>query len=108
MIKVSVLYPFSPKSHFDHDYYREKHMPMLKQKMGEYCLYYSIDKGLSAPVAEGPPTYLAMCHIICKSMEDFLAGIEPHAKEIMADVANYTDVEPIQIFSEVVVEHSNR
>jgi hypothetical protein len=29
MIKVSVMYPNSPGVRFDHDYYREKHLPLI-------------------------------------------------------------------------------
>ena len=29
MIKVSVMYPFAPGARFDHDYYRDTHMPLL-------------------------------------------------------------------------------
>src|SRR5215467_11736108 len=34
MIKVSVMYPNSPGARFDHEYYRDKHMPLLKARMG--------------------------------------------------------------------------
>ena len=29
MLKISVLYPNAPGVNFDHDYYRDKHMPMV-------------------------------------------------------------------------------
>ena len=29
MIKVSVMYPNGPGVRFDHDYYREKHLPLI-------------------------------------------------------------------------------
>jgi len=37
MIKVSVMYPNTPGSRFDHAYYRDKHMPLLKARMGDAC-----------------------------------------------------------------------
>ena len=33
MIKVSVMYPNTPGARFDHAYYRDTHMPLLKAKM---------------------------------------------------------------------------
>jgi uncharacterized protein (TIGR02118 family) len=33
MIKVSVMYPNTPDARFDHEYYREKHMPLVKARM---------------------------------------------------------------------------
>ena len=47
MIKVSVMYPNTPGARFDHAYYRDKHMPLLKARMGEHCKSYTVDKGLA-------------------------------------------------------------
>ena len=33
MIKVSVMYPNKPGARFDHDYYRDKHMPLVKARL---------------------------------------------------------------------------
>lgn len=102
MIKVSVMYPHQPGARFDHDYYRDKHMPMVKRLMGEHCKSYSVDKGLSGGTPGSAPTYVGMCHIFCDSVESFQAGFGPHAKEILADIPNYTDLSPVMQISEVV------
>lgn len=103
MIKVSVMYPHKPGARFDHDYYRDKHMPMVKAKMGDACNYYTVDKGLAGGTPGAPPTYVGMCHIFSDSIEKFQAGFGPHAKEILADIPNYTDLAPVMQVSEVVV-----
>ena len=103
MIKVSVMYPNTAGARFDHDYYRDKHIPMLKQKMGDACKSYTIDKGLAGGAPGAPAPYIGMCHIFCDSVESFQAAFGPHAKAIMADVANYTDLKPVMQISEVVV-----
>jgi len=103
MIKVSVMYPNNAGARFDHDYYRDKHMPMLKEKMGEACKSYTIDKGLAGGAPGAPAPYIGMCHIFCDSVESFQAAFGPHAKAIMADIANYTDLKPVMQISEVVV-----
>ncbi|MEO5698081.1 MAG: EthD family reductase [Burkholderiaceae bacterium] len=103
MIKVSVMYPNTPGARFNHEYYRDKHMPMVKSRMGEHCEYYTVDKGLAGGTADAPATYVGMCHIFCKSAEAFQAGFGPHAKEIMDDIPNYTDLAPVIQMSEVVV-----
>jgi uncharacterized protein (TIGR02118 family) len=103
MIKVSVMYPNTAGARFDHDYYRDKHMPMLKEKMGDACKSYTIDKGLAGGAPGAPAPYIGMCHIFCDSVESFQASFGPHAKAIMADVANYTDLKPVMQISEVVV-----
>ena len=103
MIKVSVMYPNTPEARFDHEYYRDRHMPLVKARMGDSCQYYTIDKGLAGGAPDAPATYVAMCHIFCDSVEAFQAGFGPHAEEIMADIPNYTDLTPIIQISEAVV-----
>jgi uncharacterized protein (TIGR02118 family) len=103
MIKVSVMYPNTPGARFDHDYYRDKHMPLVKARMGELCKRYTIDKGLAGRAPGTPATYVAMCHIYCESVQSYEAGFGPHAAEIRADLVNYTDLTPVLQISEVVV-----
>ena len=104
MIKVSVMYPNSEGARFDHDYYRDRHMPMVKRFMGDACRYYTIDRGLAGGAPGAPAPYVGMCHIFCDSVERFQAGFGPHTREILADIANYTDQKPVMQISEVVVE----
>ena len=103
MIKVSVMYPNTPGGRFDHDYYRDKHMPLVKARMGDACKSYTVDKGMAGGAPGAPATYVGMCHIFCNSVEAFQSGFGPHAQEIMADIANYTDQSPVIQISEVVV-----
>jgi len=103
MIKVSVMYPNTPGARFDHAYYRDTHMPLVKARMGESCLYYTVDKGLGGGTPGSPAPYIAICHIFSDSMESFQAGFSPHAPEILGDIANYTDLTPTMQVSEVVV-----
>jgi len=103
MIKVSVLYANAPGVRFDHDYYRERHLPLLKARMGDACKRYMIDKGLAGGSPGAAAPFVALCHIYCDSIDSFQAGFGPHAAEIMADIPNYTDVTPVVQISEVVV-----
>jgi len=103
MIKVSVMYPNDAGARFDHEYYRDKHMPMVKSKLGESCKYYTVDKGIAGGAPGAPATYVGMCHIFSDSVEAFQAGFGPHADEILADIKNYTDLTPVIQISEVVV-----
>jgi uncharacterized protein (TIGR02118 family) len=41
MIKVNVMYPYTEGARFDHAYYRDRHMPMVKSRLG------SLLRGLS-------------------------------------------------------------
>lgn len=102
MIKFSVYYPAAGGSKFDHDYYRTRHMPMIQERLGDACLRYEIDKGLAGRDSGSAPEFVAACHVYSPTLETFQDAIGPHAAEIRADVANYTDIVPIVQFSEVV------
>jgi len=103
MIKVSVMYPNLEGARFDHKYYRDTHMPLLKTRMGAACKHYTIDKGLTGAEPGSTPAYIGMCHIYCDSINAFVSAFGPHAKEMMADIANYTDLKPVIQMSEVIV-----
>jgi uncharacterized protein (TIGR02118 family) len=105
VIKVSVMYPNKPGARFDHAYYANQHMPLLKARMGENCKYYTVDKGIAGGEPNTPPTYIGMCHIFCDSVEAFQTGFGPHAQEILGDIPNYTDLTPVLQISDVVVGH---
>ena len=46
MIKVSVMYPNSTEATFDLSYYRDRHMPMAHERLGDACKGTAIDIGL--------------------------------------------------------------
>ena len=106
MIKVSVIYANRPGVRFDHVYYREKHLPLIKKRMGAALRYYTIDKGLSGGAPGTPAPYVAACHLLCDSVATYQAAFGPYAREISGDIANFTDVKPDLQVSEVVVENT--
>lgn len=96
MIKISVMYPNTPGVHFDHDYYRDVHMPLVQERLGSSISSYDIDKGL----ADAP--YVAMCHLYSESVAAFEAGLAPHGEALNADIAHFTTALPVYQISEVV------
>ena len=106
MIKVSVMYSNKPEGWFDHEYYRSKHLPLIKSRMGAALKYYTIDKGLADKDGKSPGAYVAMCHLLCDSVDEYRSSFGPHAREIDGDIRNFTDVTPTVQISEVVVENS--
>ncbi|MDZ4078437.1 EthD family reductase [Hydrocarboniphaga sp.] len=103
MIKVSVMYANTPGAKFDHEYYKNSHMPLLKKRMGDHCKFYTVDKGVAGGAPGEPAPYVGLCHIYCDTVESFQKGFGPHAKEILGDIRNYTDISPTIQISEVVV-----
>ena len=101
MIKVSVLYPHKEGAKFDLDYYCKRHMALVQQKLGTACKRIAVEAGLSGATPGSRPLYIAMGHLYLDSVEAFQAAFAPHAKEIMADIPNYTDIQPIIQISDV-------
>ncbi len=101
MIKVSVLYPNTDTTSFDMDYYCNSHMPMVKEKLGDACKNISVEGGLGGGAPDSPPPYIAMGHLYFDSVDDFQSAFGPHAEAIMADIPNYTNVNPVLQVSEV-------
>jgi len=94
MIRFSVYYPKSEGSTFDHDYYRDKHVPLAVKTWGTSGA--EIDKGLDGP-------YVAAVHFKFASQDDLSKAMAlPGTGEVLADVANYTNIQPVVQTSEVV------
>ena len=94
MIRLSVLYPQSDGATFDHDYYRDTHVPLAVQTWG--LVGAEIDKGIDGP-------YVAAVHFTFESMDALGAAMgAPGTADVMADVANYTTIAPVLQTSEIV------
>jgi uncharacterized protein (TIGR02118 family) len=93
MVKVTIFYPNSPGARFDMKYYTTRHMPMVQQKVST-CKGIAAEQGLAGGSAGTPPIYIAIGHLLFDSVEAFETGFAPHAAEILADVPNYTNVQP--------------
>jgi len=101
MIKVSVLYPNNDGSKFDMSYYCNSHVPMVQEKLGRACNSVAVEQGVSGATSESRPAFIAMGHLYFDSVADFQSAFGPHAKTIMADIPNYTDIQPTIQVSEV-------
>lgn len=102
MVKVSVLYPASPTTRFDIAYYAQRHMPMVRSKLGKALRGTAVDKGVSGAAPGTAAPYHCVGHLMFDSVETFRAAFDPHAREIMADIPNYTNAQPVVQISEVV------
>jgi uncharacterized protein (TIGR02118 family) len=101
MIKVSVLYPNNPGAKFDMAYYTSKHMPMVQRKCGAACKGIAAEQGLSGAEPGSKPAYIAVGHLLFDSATAFQNSFGPHAPEILADIPNYTNTQPVVQISEV-------
>ncbi len=101
MIKVSVFYPASENAKFDIDYYCKRHMPMVQEKLSPALKSMAVEHGVAGATPGAPPTFVAMGHLYFDSAESFQKAFGPHAPQIMADIPNYTNVQPTIQISEV-------
>ncbi|NWG04666.1 MAG: EthD family reductase [Syntrophaceae bacterium] len=103
MIKVSVFYPNEEGKRFDMDYYVNKHMPMIRQMLGTACKCVDAEQGLGGLSPGTPATYIAICHLYFESIESFQTAFGLHGQAIMADMPNYTNIQPTIQISEVKI-----
>ncbi|HTD99872.1 MAG TPA: EthD family reductase [Mucilaginibacter sp.] len=102
LIKVSILYPYAEGKTFNMEYYETKHMPMVVAFLGSNLIKYTIEKGLASGVPNQPLPFMAIGIFYVKSLGDYQAAIGPHINAIRADFANYTNISPVILVSEVV------
>lgn len=102
LIKVSVMYPYAEGNTFNMAYYETKHMPMVAGYLGSNLVKYTIEKGLSNGIPNQALPYMAIGTFYIKNISDYQAAIGPHRDAIRADFANYTNVAPVILVSEVV------
>ena len=105
MIGVSMLYPNTQGARFDVSYYVETHMPLSIKLLSVHPGFrsVSVERGLGGAVPGSEPTYIAMCHFLFSSVEDFMAAFTPNAEVLQGDMPNYTDIEPVIQFNEVLI-----
>lgn len=99
-ITVSVMYPNTPGSRFDMDYYLGTHFDLVGQRWGHKLLSARAVKGLATPDPETPAPYQVMALLELETVEDLQTLIAEHGAEVMGDIPNFTDVTPIIQISE--------
>ena len=105
MIKISILYPNNEGSRFDMDYYLETHMPLSIGLLSSHSGFQgvSVERGLGGAMPGTDGAYVAMCHFLFDSAEDFMAAFTPNAAVLQGDMPNYTDITPVIQVSEVLI-----
>lgn len=101
MIKVSVLYPNSPDARFDMTYYVDRHMQMVRDKMGSVLKDVNVEEGLAGGRPGDPPPFVAICHLFFDSVDAFQGAFAAHGDAILSDIPNYTNTQPTVQVSQV-------
>lgn len=101
MIKITVLYPNTPETHFDIEYYLQKHMPRSIELLSPALKSVSVEIGLASDLTGEPAPFVAICAFTCDSVEAFVEAFTPHAAELQGDIPNYTNAKAIFQASEL-------
>jgi uncharacterized protein (TIGR02118 family) len=102
MTKVSVLYPNGEGKTFDMNYYCNTHLPMVNKLLGDSLKGATVEKGIGGAAPGSPAPYAGMGNMYFDSLEDFGKSFGPNAQEIMGDLPNFTNIEPVVQVSEVM------
>ena len=96
MATLSVVYPRSAGATFDFDYYQNKHLPLVVERWSDAGLSGG-EALLGKPGPDGSDApYLAIGIIHFDSDEALHAALAgEHAAEVIGDIANFTNVQPV-------------
>ena len=103
MIMVSVLYPNEEGVQFDMQYYCDRHIPLVREKLGAACKGVAVQQGMAGAEPGSRPAFVALCHMYFDSVEAFQAVFSQHADELIQDVPNYTNAHPSIQINEVKI-----
>ena len=102
MIKVTVFYPNSEGKTFNIDYYCNKHMALVSKFLGDTLKGMTVEKGLAGVAPNSPAPFAAMGNMYFDSLEAFQKAFS-QADQLMADIPNFTNIEPSFQISEVMM-----
>jgi len=103
MIRISVYYAGGEGKKFDMDYYINKHMKLVRERLGSFGLVRTeVDKGVAGGAPGAPAPYVAVGHVYLNSLDGWQNGMGQHGQEIVADVPNYTNIPPQIQVSEII------
>lgn len=101
MISVIVLYANKPGSRFDMDYYVNRHLKLVRDRlepMGMRSMTITTEAALDP--AAGPQAYRLMADLRFDDMEATRKALTAHGPETQADIPNFTDVAPVIMIGE--------
>lgn len=100
MVTVAVMYPGGDGTRFDHAYYNETHMPMVRRLWEPMGLQRDqVMRG--QPGLDGAaPAYAVMTLLTFASMDNLKAAADQHGAEIFADIPKFYGGSPSLNFFE--------
>jgi uncharacterized protein (TIGR02118 family) len=93
MVVLSVMYPATGR--FDLDYYTQRHIKLVRERWGSSGLQdVRLLRGAASPDG-GPAPFTLIALISFGSERDFRNALTQHGAELLADIKNFTDSQPV-------------
>lgn len=99
-VSLQVIYPVSEDSTFDHAYYAATHMALAGEHMGPHMETSLVTKGLAA--GPGVPAPFHAIATFTFADKDAMKAAMKASGPVMADIANFTNVEPQVLIGETI------
>ncbi|MVO15088.1 EthD family reductase [Parasedimentitalea huanghaiensis] len=99
-VSLQVIYPISEGTTFDYSYYTTKHFDLVGEHMGEHIETMFVTKGLAGG-PDTPPGIYAVATLVFEN-QDALNASMAAAPPVLADIANFTNVQPQMLIGEVI------
>jgi uncharacterized protein (TIGR02118 family) len=85
------------------EYYLGTHVPLVGARWNPCGLREAkVLRGSAAP-GGGAPTYSVMALLSFDSAQDFQRALDQHGKEVLGDIPNFTNVQPVVQINDVVI-----
>jgi len=93
-VTLYVTYQGTPHSHFDRNYYTNKHIPLVRDSFTQYGL---LSLSVFFPEISQPGT-MVICECVFRDETAIHAAFSsPEAAEVIKDVVQFTDMNPIRV-----------
>lgn len=102
MVTVSVFYPKTNDLRFDHEYYVTKHVPLLKARWRGMGLEGVVVLRGQSTLDGGSCAWELIGLLTFSSGEQLRAAFAAFGAEIIADLAHFTNVQPVVQINEPV------
>jgi uncharacterized protein (TIGR02118 family) len=104
MIRLQAFYPSTKDGYFDHDYYVNRHAPVVHSLLDPLGLVgFEVSRGLESMEGDEAP-YTCVVTATFESREAMDKGFSGERRErLLNDIPNFTDVAPIIQVSEVLL-----
>ena len=109
MVKISILYPWTPDARFDMEYYLHKHMPLSIGRLRTHSGFraVSVERGIAGGEPGSQAPFVAVCEYLFETLDDFIAAFTPHASVLQADIPAYTNISPVIQISAVEIAEAS-